>query len=234
MRRHLALALLLATPPALAAEPEAAAAAQAAYREGVGAFKAGDYEAALARFEAAHALDPSPILLYNMARANEELGRPAAAIRRFEQYLDAAPDASDREDVERRIRVMRAIVENIEDGDRAALVATEVPPAPISLRPFAYGALAAGAVMVVVAIVGVVGLEGAREDYAHADSVREKQRAEDDGDSAALTANVGWITGGLLLAAGGVLWALEPEAPLVAPAAPPAPVGAFIGWSTSF
>lgn len=234
MRPHLALALLLAAPPAIAAEPEAAAAAQAAYREGVGAFKAERYEEALARFEAAYALDPSPILLYNMARANEELGRPAAAIQRFEQYLDAAPEASDREDVMRRVRVMRAIVENIEDGDRTALIATDVPPASTSLRPFAYGAFAAGAVMVVVAIVGVVNLEAARDDFTNADTVREKQRAEDDGASAAITANVGWITGGLLLAAGGVLWALEPDAPLVAPPAPPAPVGAFIGWSTTF
>lgn len=234
MRSHAALALLLAAPPAIAASPGDVAAAQAAYNEGVAAFKAERYEEALGRFEAAYALDPSPILLYNMARANEELGRPAAAINRFEQYLDAAPDASDRADVERRVRIMRAIVENIEDGDRLALTATEVPPAPTSLRPFAYGALAAGAVMVVVAVVGVVDLETARDDFDRADSVREKQRAEDDGDTAAITANVGWITGGLLLATGGVLWALEPEAALVAPPAPPALVGAFLGWSTTW
>jgi tetratricopeptide (TPR) repeat protein len=232
MRAHFALTILLAAPPAIAASPADTATAQAAYQSGVAAFKETRYEEALAHFEAAHALDPSPILLYNMARANEELGRPAAAIARFEQYLAAAPEATDRADVERRVRIMRAIVENIEDGDRMALTESGVPP--ISLRPFAYGAFAAGAVMVVVAIVGVVNLEGARDDYTKADSVREKQRAEDDGSTAAVTANVGWITGGLLLATGGVLWALEPEPGLTAPSAPPAPVGAFIGWSMTW
>lgn len=233
MRAHFALALLAAAPPALAVSPDDAAVAKAAYDEGVGAFRGQDYETALAHFERAYALDPSPILLYNMARANEELGRPAASIERFEQYLEAAPDASDRGDVERRVRVMRAIVENIEQNDRVALTATEVPPAPTSLRPFAYGALAAGAVMAVVWIVGVVNLDGARSDFASADTVREKQRAEDDGRSAAITANVGWITSAMLLGAGGVLWALEPERP-PGPMGPPAGAEVFLGWSTTW
>lgn len=234
MRAHFALALLAAAPPALAASPDEAAQAKAAYDEGAKAFRGQDYETALAHFERAHALDPSPILLYNMARANEELGRPAASIERFEQYLEASPDASDRADVERRIRVMRAIVDNIESNDRVALTATEVPPAdPISLRPFAYGAFAAGAVMAVVWIVGVVNLDGARSDFANADTVREKQQAEDDGRSAAITANVGWITSAMLLGAGGVLWALEPERP-PGPMGPPAGTEVFFGWSTTW
>lgn len=233
MRAHFALALLAATPPAYAATADEAAQAKASYDEGVQAFRAQDYETALAHFERAHALDPSPILLYNMARANEELGRPAASIERFEQYLEAVPDASDRPEVERRVRVMRAIVDNIESNDRVALTATEVPPAPTSLRPFAYGAFAAGAVMAVVWIVGVVNLDSARSDFANADTVREKRMAEDDGSSAAIMANVGWITSAMLVGAGGVLWALEPERP-PGPMGPPAQTEVFLGWSTTW
>ena len=236
MRLHLALSLLMATPTiALAATPADQKKAQTIYAEGVKAFKAGDYEAALGRFEAAHALDPSPVLLYNMARANEELGRPGAAVARYEGYLEAYPDAPDRADVERRIRIMQAILDNIEDNNRQALTATSVQPAPTSLRPFAYTALGVGAAMIVVALVGVSNLESARDDFTSADTVKEKQRAEDDGSSAAITANVGWITGGLLLGAGGLLWALEPDAaPISAGTVPPPPPtsGLMLQWST--
>lgn len=234
MRPHLLLSALMATP-AIAATPAEAEKAQAIYAEGVAAFKGGDYQTALDRFEAAHALDPSPILLYNMARANEELGRPAASVARYEAYLEASPDARDRADVERRIRIMKAILENVEGNDRQALTATEVPPQPISLRPFAYGALGVGAAMLVVGIIGAVELESARDDFVAADTVKEKQRAEDDGSNAAITANVGWITGGLLIAAGGVLWALEPDAvPISAGTVPdgPKPSGLMLQWST--
>lgn len=242
MRAQLALGFLMtaalpaAPVRALAAEsaPSPEKQAQAIYAEGVAAFKAGDYETALGHFEAAHALDPSPVLLYNMARANEELGRPAASVARYEAYLEASPQAPDRKDVERRIRIMRAILDNVEDGDREALTATAVQPAPTSLRPFAYGALGAGAAMIVVAIIGMVGIESARDDFTAADTVKEKQRAEDDGSSAAVMANVGWLTGGLLLGAGGVLWMLEPDrAPISAGTVPdPPPVDGFmLRWS---
>lgn len=237
MRAHLALSALIAASPAAAATPADAEQAQVIYAEGVQAFKAGDFEAALGRFEAAHALDPSPVLLYNMARANEELGRPAAAIARYEAYLEASPQAPDRDDVERRIRIMRAILSNVEDDDRAALTATRVPAEPTSLRPFAYGALGAGAAMIIVGIVGTVRLERAREEYVAASTVKRKQNAEETGESAALQANIGWITGSLLLAGGGVLWALEPDAPIIDAGTVPDPPqawapGFFLSWST--
>lgn len=237
MRVHLALSLVLATPAvALSATPAEQKQAQAIYGEGAQAFKAGDYQTALTRFEAAYAIDPSPVLLYNMARCNEELGRPAAAAAAYEAYLEASPDARDRTDVERRIRIMRAILSNVEDNDQQALTATTVQPQPTSLRPFAYTALGVGAAMIVVAIVGAVNLDSARDDFVAADTVKEKQRAEDEGSSAAITANVGWITGGLLLSAGGVLWALEPDrTPISAgtvPEAPPPGSGLMLQWST--
>jgi len=236
MRAHLALSLMMASPAIAApAEPSPEERAQAIYAQGVAAFKASDYQTALDRFEEAHALDPSPVLLYNMARANEELGRPGASVARYEAYLEASPQAPDRADVERRIRIMRAILDNIESNNREALTATTVQPAPTSLRPFAYTALGAGAAMIVVAIVGANNLDSARTDFSAADTVKEKQRAEDDGSSAAITANVGWITGGLLLSAGAVLWALEPDAaPISAGTVPPAPVpsGLMLQWGT--
>lgn len=247
MRVHVPLAVLTALGPvamtgalptaAVAATTGQAAQAQAAYKLGVQAFKQQDYNEALARFEEAYALDPSPILLYNMARANEELGRPAQAVERYEAYLEAAPQTEDRADIEQRIRIMRAILANVEEPDNAPLgLVADSAEVPV-MRPIAYGTLAGGAVMILVAIIGVAQLESARDAYLRADTVRKKQTAEDDGESAAILANVGWVTGALLLGTGGLLLGLAPapeSGPPGEPTAPaPAPAGGagfYLGW----
>jgi hypothetical protein len=63
------------------------AAARALLREGTRLFSKGKHEEALDRFTRAHALYPSPKLLYNIAQANRELGRPVAALAAFEGFL---------------------------------------------------------------------------------------------------------------------------------------------------
>ncbi len=81
--------------------------AKGIYADGVKLFKAGDFTAALAQFEDAYLLDPSPILIFNMARANEELGQARRAITYFERYLDRVPDEAGRTDIEDRLRRLR-------------------------------------------------------------------------------------------------------------------------------
>lgn len=81
------------------------------YQQGVEAFRRGDYATARDLFERAYMLDPAPVLLFNLGRANAEMGEAERAIEYYQMYLDRVPDAPDREDVERRIRVMRAIIE---------------------------------------------------------------------------------------------------------------------------
>ncbi len=81
------------------------------FQEGRAFFKAKDYRAAAEKFQAAYNLDPVPILLYNMARAAEEMGDPEAAIGHYQSYLKRlGADAEDRGEVERRIRVMEKTV----------------------------------------------------------------------------------------------------------------------------
>jgi len=83
----LVLALSLAQPAAVTATTPDKAAARALLREGTRLFDKGQHEAALDRFTRAHALYPSPKLLYNIAQANRELGRKVEALAAFEGFL---------------------------------------------------------------------------------------------------------------------------------------------------
>ena len=195
-----------ATPPALKAH------AESAYQAGVDAFGQQDFDGALKLFDQAFKLDPSPILLYNIARCHEEMGTLDPAIRNFELYLVRAPDAPDRADVERRIRVMEAIT-NRQAAERAIaeretaerLAAAQVEPAPArssQLRWWGYGALGAGVVGVAVGAGFGSAADTAAADHRAAKTPGDKVRFEDDANSKASLANVGYVVGGALIAAG--------------------------------
>jgi hypothetical protein len=84
--------------PVARAQPDAARdasreAAHAKLVEGVDAMKRGDYEAALALFQQAYALVPSPKIHYDFGLAYVGLERPADALAAFERFLAEAPDA---------------------------------------------------------------------------------------------------------------------------------------------
>lgn len=104
-------------PPKPLSPPSKQARAQAAraVKRGKAAAGAGDYPAAITAFEEAARLDPSPAVSFNLAVCHHASMLAAlpedpvrvvhrdAAIASYRAYLDAAPDASDRADVERII-----------------------------------------------------------------------------------------------------------------------------------
>jgi len=119
---QLAHAQSSAAPDAAASEtPQARAAAH--YKEGTRLFKEGKFREASERFEAAYVADPSPILLYNLARAAEELGDGDKAMFNYRTYLASYPAAEDRTEVERRIRVL----EKFSKPKTASVALLEVP-----------------------------------------------------------------------------------------------------------
>ena len=82
-------------------------------------FQAGDeyyangrYEDALAAFEEAYSMSPRPLLLFNMANAQERMGQYDEAIESLENYL---PDADDdeRARIETRLTSLRARAERV-------------------------------------------------------------------------------------------------------------------------
>jgi tetratricopeptide (TPR) repeat protein len=111
--------------------------AAALYKEGAGLFREGKFREAGERFQAAYNLDPSPILLYNLARAAEELGEATTAVNHYKAYLARYPQAEDRAEVERRIRVLEAVRKTAATGSLAlagvpegAMVFIDGAPAP--------------------------------------------------------------------------------------------------------
>lgn len=199
----------LPSTPAHAGVKEQAA---AAYGEGVEAFKANDFKTALGHFDRAFKLDPSPILLYNIARCHEEMGTLDPAISNFKLYLAKAPDSPDREDVERRIRVMEAIKK------RQAAAAPDVPPAAPttvfveddSMQWWGYGLLGAGAVGLALGGGFGVAADSAAEEHRNATTRSDKSAFEDDANSNATIANASYVIGGVLALAGAsiIIWDL--------------------------
>jgi tetratricopeptide (TPR) repeat protein len=94
--------LLLSTPPGDVEQ------ARSDFERGAALYRAGDFRAALAAFEAAQARAPTPQTLFNIARCQERLGQLADAADSYSAYLAAAPDAPDRTAVSARIDELRA------------------------------------------------------------------------------------------------------------------------------
>ncbi len=199
MRRFLLIASLccqtaLAQPP----QGERQTKAYQYYNDGKEAFKANRFEEALKLFEQANVLDPSPVLVYNIARTYEEMGRAEDACRYYGLYLDLEPQAPDKNDVERRIRVMTAIQQrNEQDAER------------IQLKPWAITtSVVGGAALLTGAAFGIAmhHFESEQRDSTNPES---KGDYADKAKHAATVANVGWIAGGILLGTGATLFALD-------------------------
>src|SRR5687767_2837186 len=86
--------LLLCLSPCLWSTPswaqDDAVRARAAFQRGVAAYSEGKAAEALDAFNEAYRTKPNPVVLYNIARAEADLERPAAAVSHFEQYLREA------------------------------------------------------------------------------------------------------------------------------------------------
>lgn len=109
MRAALAIALVLCLAPASARADEGAA--RAHYASGRAYYEQGRYEDALREFEEALRAAPDAqkgLMTFNVAQAQERLGRIAEAVASFQQYLSLVPDAEDRATVEARIQTLQA------------------------------------------------------------------------------------------------------------------------------
>lgn len=97
-----AAAALAWTPPA--SGQDASSLAMEIFEAGSAYYKQGNYEKALEQFEEAYRLDPLPELLYNIGQCHERLQDYRDAIDAYGRYLDADPQAQDRQAVEEKIK----------------------------------------------------------------------------------------------------------------------------------
>ena len=96
------------------------------------AYEAGEFERAEGLIRGAYALDPAPVLLYNLAEILDAKGDGQGARTTYRRYLELVPDEPARRRIERRIQVL----ENLDrpgqppsDGE-GAKPATAPPPSP--------------------------------------------------------------------------------------------------------
>lgn len=99
------------------------------------AFVNGDYENALARFRQAFELSQRPGLLYNIAQSLDRLRRDEETVEALQAYLEAAPDAPNRPEVEARIRVLQRALEERAQQARAEEGAEEPEPEEDPVEP---------------------------------------------------------------------------------------------------
>ena len=86
-----------------------AVAAKAHYATGVRHFDLSEFDEALADFKVAYRNKPDPVFLYNIGQCHRKLGHTEEAINFYQAYLRRAPDAKNREEVERRIAELQSL-----------------------------------------------------------------------------------------------------------------------------
>lgn len=106
----LAMALVLARAPsvAAAAADEDKVLAKQHFESGARHFDLSEWEQALLEFKEAYRLKPDPTFLYNIAQCHRKLGNLDEALTFYRTYLRRAPDARNRNEVERRIADLEA------------------------------------------------------------------------------------------------------------------------------
>jgi tetratricopeptide (TPR) repeat protein len=118
-------------PPAGATVADPAEEARAAYRRGADLYRAGRYREAIAEFETADRLRPSPALQFNVGQAWEKLGDVEAALAAFARYLRQDPRAANREAVERNVRSLEGRL--AATGRQMLHVLTDPPGAEVAV-----------------------------------------------------------------------------------------------------
>lgn len=130
----LGLLVLLAVaggPAARAAEltPQQKLEMKQLYERATRAYDVGKYNEAIEEYQKAYEIGGDPPMLYNIAQAYRLNDQPNEALRFYRRYLQRAPSARNREDVERKIADLE---KTVEERRKAAAVAT---PPPLTAPP---------------------------------------------------------------------------------------------------
>lgn len=160
----------------------------------------------------AYALQPEPILLFNLGRACEGMGDAPCAVDAYTRYLATSDASKDRGTIESRIRTLeRQVAERAElERQRNAASAlqplpAEPPPPPRSPVPWIVASVGLAGVGASIAL-GVAAKN--MHDEALGDPVQKTEfEKQSKAESLATATNV-VLVGGVVLAVGGVVWAM--------------------------
>lgn len=201
------------------AQPEAPSAesrerAQQLFAESAAHYKKGEFGRAIELLREAFELAAEPVLLYNLGRAYQGDGQLDQAIAAYERYLELDPDIADRGALEKRIATLRRQIDERQDLERQAREAragearaAQRPPADDGPSAIPWVVTAVGAAGVVVGVV-LGALASGREEDAEADPIHQSATDSlDDARTLATAANVSFIAGGAVAAAG-LIWGI--------------------------
>jgi tetratricopeptide (TPR) repeat protein len=210
-------------------DPSAKARAADLFQASVDSYRKGDFQTTIAQLTEAYALDPQPVLLYNLARAYEGVGNGDAAIDAYSRYLELDPKTRDRGAIEQKIATLqrerdeRIALQKQSDADRQAAEAQAAeaakqkkandgkPAAPKPHHRSAWPYVVGGVGIAGIATGAVFGLI-ATSEHSTATKDGVQQTASDDQKKAQTFATVSTVTligGGVLLAAGLTWWILD-------------------------
>src|SRR5262245_24921982 len=172
MRWLVGLTIMLAARPCSADDAAKKEQAREHYDRGTSLFAIERYDEAIKEFEEAYVALPRPDFLYNIGQAHKRAGRPDKARAYFERYLELAPGAPDRAEVEKLIAETRPppaqppspaeVAPSSPPPPPVAAAAAPPVPAPERRRTWIWPAIIGGAVVVAGAVtLGVVfGMRG--------------------------------------------------------------------------
>lgn len=132
----LCVALVVSAPAKTKPAPPPAAAdstqkAKEAFQTAQRLYKEARYADAIAKFEEAYALKPSPVLFFNIGKCHEQLGDVPKALRSYRDYLRLAPDAKDKDTVSDAIANLERRLK--EKGLQQLMVFADPPTAVIEV-----------------------------------------------------------------------------------------------------
>ena len=176
-------------------------------------FEAGESDVAVQLLLNARQIYPEPVLLYNLGRVYDTMGLAleSDALAAYEQYVEAAPDATDRAAVEQRIASLRAAQterDNLaaaRDAERTGREAAEEQarlarrPSPVPWILIATGGAA-------VAGGGVVAGLARRANSDALDAVIHERAvaSSEQANRLATTANILFVVGGAISLTGAI------------------------------
>jgi hypothetical protein len=162
------------------------------FKKGKRAYDVGHFADAAREYEQAYQAKDDPALLYNLGQAHRLAGHPGEALLAYKAYLRNLPDATNRAEVEQRIRELQIVVDKLPkpvpaatptaphatpdapaDGSTIRSTAPTTTPAPVTAttaerplykRPWLWAVVAGGAVAVAAGVTLAVVLGSPAKD----------------------------------------------------------------------
>ena len=104
--------------------------AEKAFRQGMIHYDLGEFEDAIHLFKRAYELSKQPGLIFNIAQAHRLAGNIADSVYAYHTFLRLVPNAPNREDVERRIADLEAMLSRVEARASPRGISTEHSSGP--------------------------------------------------------------------------------------------------------